>query len=66
MGYGVIHADGHEEVSDVVTTRESARDWARELDEDCDCGGPHRAFGRNVALGTVSSTATIPNRNTEG
>jgi hypothetical protein len=55
MTWGIIHADGHEDVSDLVTTRQSARDWAEELDEDCDCGGQHRVFGRNVVIGTATS-----------
>lgn len=57
MSWGIIHADGYEEVSDVVTTRQSARDWAQELNEDCDCGGRHRVFGRDVVLGAVSANS---------
>ena len=52
MRWGVRHADGHVETWAIVTTREGARQAAKDEDEDCTCGGPHR----------VADTATIPNR----
>jgi hypothetical protein len=47
--WGIIHPGGYQETNELVTTREGARQWAAEEDEDCDCGGKHRVFSVSPA-----------------